>query len=204
MPSSAHGSARKGAVAIALLILGLACAALFRVLAGTEHHSYSSGAVAPQTWHLTQGKVYQLAVPGGVRALERRGIDVTAPRCTYAPTGAPVRSLSVTAEGSGTKATNVLATFVAPESGDIHVDCLGWGALFIDDADSATADLSGWMLVASVLALTGGFGLGVSALRSAGGDPDGQRGDEEIDRLVHLVHVRAENGDPAEATPPTG
>ncbi len=191
-------SATSPAVAVAVLVAGLVLAALVRVVGGTEQHSWSPGAVAPEFARLTAGKTYQLAVPGGIKDLTDRGIDVTTPRCSYTVRGGTGRPLAVTAEGADTKATNTVGRFAAPVTGEVHVDCLGWGALFVDDADDASPDVAGWLLVLAVVLLTVGAGLGLSALRAGRARRAHTRdtGDEEIERLVRLVHVRSEGGEP--------
>lgn len=203
--------------------MGLVLAGLYRLVSGGEHTAYASAGVPPATAHVTDGKTYELSVPGGVRTLQKRGADVNSPECQWSAPGAAGQVLQAQASGPDTKAINVVATFVAPVTGDIAVSCAGWGAMFIDDADSAPADLAGWLLVLAVLALTAGVGLGVSALCSAGGEagqarrgnaagPAGSAGsarsagtsgeDDEVERFVHVVHVRSQ--DPEVADPDSG
>lgn len=195
MPSTPRSNAAKAVVAVALFLLGLVCAGLYRVIIGTEHHAYATSAVAPDTVHLTTGQTYQLSVPGGVHALQKRGADVSTARCSYRVGGGPLRELQVQASGPGTKATNTVGTFVAQETGDTHIDCFGWTPLFVDDSDDAATDVAGGLLVLGVILLTAGLGLGLSALRAAGGDADesawAAREDDEIQRLVNVVHVRS-------------
>ena len=179
-------------------------AGLYRVLSGTEHTAYAAGGVPPATAHVTEGKTYGLSVPGGVSTLRKRGADVNSPECQWSAAGTGTQVLQAQAGGPDTKAINVVATFVSPVTGDIAVSCAGWGAMFIDDADSTPADVAGWLLVLAVVALTAGVGLGVSALRSAGGiagnrvgEPAGSAGfageDDEIERFVHVVHLRSQD-----------
>lgn len=184
------------AVAVVVLLAGLVCAGLARVVAGTEQHSYSPGAVAPQYVTLTAGRAYHLAVPGGVDELARRGVDVTTPRCSYTVRDGSSQPLTVQASGPDTKATDVVGVFTAPVGGEVHVDCLGWGALFVDDADDASPDVSGWLLVAAIVLLTAGAGLCLSAARAASLRRRRRpQHDEEIERLVQLVHARSEDGE---------
>ncbi|MDT4945795.1 MAG: hypothetical protein QOH14_2528 [Pseudonocardiales bacterium] len=190
----------KAGVAVGLLIAGLVCAALFRIVSGTEHHAYSSGAVPPASSGVTAGNTYHLSVPGGVQALQKRGASVAAAQCTWSTGGSANQVLTATPEGAGTKATNVVASFIAPYTGDIHVDCAGWGAMYIDDADNSPADSSGWFLVLAVVTLTLGVGMALSSLRSAAGrassSADGSPGeDDEVERFVHAVHVRSQDGE---------
>jgi hypothetical protein len=189
-----------GVVGAVLIGAGLVLIGLYRISSGTEHHAYSTGPVPPASAHVTAANTYHLSVPGGVKALRKRGVDVKSAECEWSVNGSGSQALAATAEGESTKATNVVASFVAPYTGDIHVDCTGWGAMYIDDADNTPADMSGWFLVSAVIALTIGAGLGLSALRSAT-DPDAVSGrhtardDDEIERLVHAVHVRSQDGE---------
>jgi hypothetical protein len=164
-------------IGVLILLLGLLCGGAYRLLAGTEHHSYSPGAVAPTQVHLTANRKYELAVPGGVQSLVRIGAEVGTPQCSYTLSGGLVSTqLSVTAEGSDSKATNLVGRFVSPVTGLVHVDCLGWGAVFVDNPDGGAHDLAGWFLLGSVLLLPVGVGMSLSALRSAGSARVGQAG----------------------------
>jgi len=197
MSPAANPIARRAIVAAILLLAGLGFAAVYRVVSGTEHQSYSAGAVPPASSHVTAGKTYELAVPGGVATLKRNGANVTSPQCEWSLPGSGSQLLQATAGGADTKAINVVATFVSPVTGNIRVDCSGWGAMYIDDADNTPADTAGWFLLLAVLSLAVGAGLGVSALRMAGEDPAlslrrSVRDDDEIERLVHVVHVRSQ------------
>jgi hypothetical protein len=191
-----HG--RRAVAAVLLVVAGLLCCALYRLTAGTEHHSYSPGAVAPSTVRLAEGRSYELSVPGGVKALAAQGADVTAPQCSYTPAGRSSSGLTVQAAGADTKATNTVATFVSPVSGVVHVDCLGWGPMFLDDAAGSAPDYAGWLLLLATISLTLGTALGVASIRAIGTDSErAAREDDEIERLVHAVHVRSEDDEVA-------
>ena len=190
----------KSVAAVALVLIAIACGFGYRLLAGSARHSYSSGAVPPASARVTSGRSYELAAPGGVRALASRGVNPDTLSCLWSAGSAVSQKLSITVAGSGTKATDVIATFVAPTSGSISVDCLGWGAVFVDDANDAAPDVAGAFLVLCVLALAVGLPLGLSAWRdgSGAGDDDSAGAaseDDEIERLVHLVHIRSEDGE---------
>lgn len=192
--------ATRAVAAVALLALGLVCGALYRIVGGTEQHAYAPSAQPPGGVHVTTGKNYQLSVPGGVAALRKRGVELATLQCEWSSAGSAKQVLPVTAEGADTKASNVVATFTGPITGGIDVDCFGLGAMFVDDADDSPADVAGWFLVTCLVALTIGAGLALSALRSAQPDPDGELGrtarqDEEIQRLVDIVHVRSQDGE---------
>jgi hypothetical protein len=172
---------RKAACAVVLVAIGLFCCGMFRVLSQTEHHAYSTGGSAPQTVHLTAGSQYILSVRGGTKALLDRGVNVTSPNCTWSLGGAQPQALTVSPAGSSSKATNAVATFIAPYTGDLHIECTGFGGVYIDDADNASADTSGWYLFVGVLALTIGGALGVSAARDASLRAGARRRHEESD-----------------------
>lgn len=189
---------RIGAAGVVLLLLGIALAGLSRVVAGTEHHSFAPGAVPPSSVRVTSGQQYLLSVPGGVDALQARGTDPSTLRCQWSSAGGAVKTLDIQPGGADTKATNAIATFTAPLTGAIHVDCTGWGAVFVDDADNASGDLAGLLLLLCIVAFTLGAGLGLSALRSHLARPEadsaGPAGDDdEVERFVYLVHVRSED-----------
>ncbi|MDP9094872.1 MAG: hypothetical protein M3N95_18530 [Actinomycetota bacterium] len=200
MSPAANPIARRAIVATILLVAGLGLAAVYRVLSGTEHQSFSAGAMPPPSSHVSAGKTYELAVPGGVATLKRNSANVATTQCEWSLPGSPSQVLAATASGTDTKAVNVVATFVAPVTGDIRVDCSGWGAMYIDDADNTPADIAGWSLLLAVIALALGAGLGVSALWMASEDPARPlrrtlSDDDEIERLVHVVHVRSQDGE---------
>jgi hypothetical protein len=170
-----------------LLVVGLLCCALYRVVSGSEHHAYSAGAEAPQSVHLTAGTSYTLSVPGGVRTLLDRGVDVSAAQCQWSIGGSAAQALTVTAERADTKATNVVATFIAPFTGDLHIDCAGWGGVFVDNADNTSADVAGWFLLVGVIALTLGVGLGLSEWRLSAERRSAERTSREDDQVETLV-----------------
>lgn len=189
-----RASVARAAAATGLIVLALLLGALFRILSGTEHHAFASGAVAPDSTHVTIGETYTLSAPGGVKALQARGIDVTRAQCEWSVNGSASQALTVTAAGPGTKAVNVVGTFVAPYTGNLHVDCLGWGPMFLDDAKGTDPDYAGWLLLLATISLTLGVALGMASLRALGADSGwAAREDDEIERLVHAVHVRSED-----------
>jgi hypothetical protein len=187
-----------GAFAVLLLALGAVFAVAYRVASGSERHSYSAGAVPPGTVTVTAGRTYQLAVPGGAGALQDRGLDPAHVRCSWSTPGTPERALHARMGEANSKATNVIGTFVSPFSGAIHVDCRGWGAVFVDDADNASTDVAGLFLVLCIAALTLGAALGLSTLRSRRQARASVRAPGEQDQVKRGVHVgvpRAEDGE---------
>lgn len=194
MPSTSRASVARGAVATGLLIAALLLGALAGILRATQHHAFDQGAVAPSTAHVTLGHTYALSTPDGVTGIRARGVDVSTAQCEWSLSDSASQALAVAAAGQGTKATNVVGTFVGPYTGDIHVSCLGWGPMFVDNADGRAADYAGWLLLLATLTLTLGVGVAMAALRSVAADSQrAAREDDEIERLVHAVHVRSED-----------
>ncbi|MEO9108945.1 MAG: hypothetical protein ABI368_01850 [Jatrophihabitantaceae bacterium] len=200
MPSTAHQNSTRAVAAVLLLIVGIGCGTMYRILSSTEQHSFADRTVPSASVHVTDGASYLLSVPDGVRSLANRGLTPASIQCEYTSDRSANHPLDITPESAETKATNAFAGFTAPYTGDISVDCLGWGQVFIDDADNAAPDTAGWYLVLCVIALTIGAALALSALRSSGGGPRDPAArplneDEEIERLVQLVHVLSDDGD---------
>lgn len=184
---------RYGLIGAVLLILAIACAVAYRVAASSEHHSYAASGVPPATSQVTTGKTYFLSVPGGVGALQRAGIDAGHLQCQWSAPGSGAQLLAIAPLGSSTKATDAIATFLGPYTGPMSVDCVGWGAVFIDDADNAPTDYAGMLLLLATIGFTLGIPFALAGLRNRrrSGRPPSE--DEEVERLVHVVHVRAED-----------
>lgn len=198
MPSSER---RRRAV-VAGVAMMFACVLLFgvaAVLAGTERHSYVGGALPPNEVAVTQGRSYQISIHGGVKALTERSINPTGLQCEWSSQGSGSQLLELNPENGESKATNTVATFVAPITGPIHVDCIGSGPVFIDDAKDASFDYAGLFLLLGMIV----FALGLLVLASPKLTFRSPRArsawtaseDEEIERLVHLVHIRSEDGE---------
>lgn len=186
----------RGALAAVALLVAVSCGSLAWIFAATESHAYAHGP-APQTVHLTSGHQYLLSVPGGYRALVKRA-NVQAPQCTYtlesAAGGATTLPLAVDPFGADTKATNAVGVFVAPTTGEARVECLGWGAVYVDDADDSGVDVSTLLVAVASVALLAAIGLGLSALRGLLAEARASaREDEEVEHLVQVVHVRSED-----------
>ena len=97
------------------------------------------------------------------------GQDVVNLQCTWAQPSSVsgAQPLQVSAEATGTKAENTVGHFVAPVTGRIHVDCAGWGAMFVPDSTDRAFDWAGLALLVAVVALTVGGALGLGELRLA-------------------------------------
>lgn len=151
--------------AVVLVVLGLGMWAIYRLTTGGEQHSFARGGAAPTYVQVTAGKRYSIGVRDGVRAIKRLGIDPARLACGITPTGGQAQQLTITADADTTKAVNQVATFVAPLSGRVHIDCPGLIAVFVDNADDAGTDPSGWWLVLATIALATGLPLLLSVLR---------------------------------------
>ncbi len=181
-----------------LVLLGMVFAGMSRIAAGTERHSFSPSAVPPATVQVTSGHTYLVSVPGGVDALSKRGLNPSGLRCEWSAADSGPQPLDVSLYGPDSKATNAIGSFVAPVTGAIHINCVGWGTVFVDDAANASGDAAGLLLVLCIVAFTVGLALCLSAWRSYRlGQPDDRARaadeDEEIERLIDVVHARVEN-----------
>jgi hypothetical protein len=163
-----------------LLILGIVCVGLGFVFHRTEAHAYAGG-TAPSAFRVHAGKTYLISVPGGARTLVKRA-DIATPQCSYQFVGGVgAEPLTVSPYGADTNATNAVGQFVAPVSGEITIECLNWGAVFVDNADDASFDLSTALFVVGSGVLLVAVILGAGALARDGSAP---RYDDEVERLV--------------------
>ncbi|HZZ95729.1 MAG TPA: hypothetical protein VFE19_01850 [Jatrophihabitantaceae bacterium] len=191
------GRVPRVAISAALLLIGLASWGLWRVLSGTEDLPFAQSASPPTSAHVTKDKTYSLAVPGGVRAMVARGVPLAnsnsgqtlALHCSWSPGAGETRTLELSPESSDTKAENTIGHFDSPITGALHVDCDGWGAVFIPDADNRPADASGWALVLATITLTIGAGLGLSALRTTWERAQQSPTSDEYDEIEGSVDV---------------
>ncbi len=156
-------SRRKGGCAVGLVIAAVLFAGLYRVANGVEKHSYNAGAVPPMTVSLTAGHIYEISVPGGRKALQDRGVSASQAQCSWSQGAQTEQVLTVTVLSADVRPTHAIATFVAPVSGEVHIDCAGWGAVYVDDADNSGWDYAGLFLVLTAVFLTLGVALGLSA-----------------------------------------
>jgi hypothetical protein len=209
-----HG-APLGVLGSLLVVLGITGYVAYRLAAGTESHVFSPGAVPPHTVHVTANHNYQLSYPGGVAALAEQGVDLNSLQCDWMVPGSARQSLPVVPFDGSTEARNAVASFQAVVTGDIHVSCDGLGAMFVDGADNASGDVSGWYLLLSTLALTLGVPLAMSRMRLAArrrAEEEEQEDedyeplsvwlageDDEVERLVRIVHERAEDDEIGDA-----
>jgi hypothetical protein len=163
-------AARRSAIAVTLVVIGLLCLGLWRVLSGSEHQAFAKGATPPSSSAVTAQHQYSLAVPGGVPAMLSHGISsinsnggtALALTCQWSIGGAASQGLPVTPESIGTKAETTVAHFIAPVTGKLSITCDGWGAMFVPDADTGSGDPSGFFLLLAIITLTIGACLGLS------------------------------------------
>lgn len=203
-PAGSRGLAVRGALGAGLLLAGLLCLALWRVLSGSENLAFTDGAGAPPLAHVTEGNTYSLAVPGGAPAMIAHGVYGPAGgtlelSCDWSEGGSQPQSLSVTPEKTDTKAQTTVARFAAPVSGDIRVTCANWGPVFVSDADDVAGDTSGWFLVGAVITLTAGIGFALSAAREIALRSSGRTGeDDEVEREVDVRDGGRQDGEVGE------
>lgn len=151
---------RRGRTFAAGIVLLFASIVLFgaaAVLSGSQRHSYSADAVPPRYVTVTQGESYRISIHGGVAAEAARGLQPSALQCDFSTVGSGAGYLDLQAESASSKATNDIATFTAPVSGRIHIDCTGLGAVFVDDADDAGFDGAGLAVVLGIAAFLAGL-----------------------------------------------
>jgi hypothetical protein len=163
--SSTSGLGLSAALAIGLIALAALFAVLYRIDNSREDHSYNTGATPPANVRLTMGKTYEISTPGGPSSLAGRGVNPASLNCNYTPVvGSSTQQLAITALGSDTRTTHAVATFTAPVSGMVHIECRALTATFIDDADNVSGDPAGLFLLLCTIALTVGAMLGLSVL----------------------------------------
>jgi hypothetical protein len=151
---------------VLLIIVGLLSWILYVVRAGDERHAYAHGGAPPDYVEVHSGHTYWIAIPGGVHTESDEGLDPSALRCTAAISGQGPTPLVLSAEGTQSKATDQIASFVAGLSAQVHVDCTGIGSVYVDNAADAGTDWSGLWLVLAGLALAIGLPLTLSGLRT--------------------------------------
>jgi hypothetical protein len=154
----------KGPIAVALIIATVLFAGLYRVANGVEKHSYNAGAVPPTTVELTSGHNYEISVPGGRKALINRGVAVTPAQCSWSNSAVTGQQVPVTVLSADVRPTHALATFTSPVSGRVHIDCAGWGAVYVDDSDNSGWDYAGLFLVLTTVCLTLAVAVGLSSM----------------------------------------
>ena len=149
-----------------LVLIGLACWALYVQRSHSEPHAYSHGTNPPSHVRLVAGDTYQISIHGGVRREQQLGLDPAALQCTAARSGQVPGALRLAVvEQRDSKANDQIASFVSAISGAVQVQCTGIGAVYVDDAADAPFDWSGTWLVLASLALLIGLPLTLSVLR---------------------------------------
>src|SRR4051812_4918525 len=120
--------ATRGAIGAGLLLAGLFCLALWRVLSGSENLAFTEGAGTPPVAHVTEGDTFSLAVPGGAPAMITHGVygapgGTLSLNCDWSVAGSVPETLAVTPENTDTKAETTVARFAAPITGKVRVTC---------------------------------------------------------------------------------
>lgn len=151
---------------VVLTVIGLGAWLLHVLQSGNEQHSYAAGHTPPQYIRVDAGHTYSIAIPDGVSAETKQGLDPGHLACTMTAAGQTAGVLQVTAEDAQTKATNQIGTFVAPLTATVHIDCSGIGPVYVDDAADAERDWSLAWLVLAAIALAIGLPLSLSGLRA--------------------------------------
>ena len=157
-----------------LLLSSIAFLGLWRIADDSQNHAYNPGAVPPTMVALTAGKQYQISTADGPEALAAQHTNTLKDACTWSEGGSAPQTLAVTPIASDSRSTHVVATFVAPASGDLHIACPAWGAVWVDDADDAPTDLAGLFLLLGVITLTSGVILAFTALYRRSVEPAGR------------------------------
>lgn len=175
------GSVRALVSGIVVVLAGTACWALYGVEAGRERRPYTHGGPPPAYVQLNARHTYWLSVPGGVRHLDKIGVQVSSLQCTAAEAGRAPAALSVTPQSKDTKATDEIASFFSDITGKVHIECAGTGAVFVSGASADGFDWSGlWLILASVL-LVIGIPLTLSGRRRLPSQPQRPRRDDDDD-----------------------
>ena len=161
-------------VSVGLLLSSIAFLGLWQIADDSQSHAYNPGAVPPTMVALTAGKQYQISTADGPEPLAGRHTSTLKDACTWSEGGSAPQTLAVTPVASDSRSTHVVATFIAPASGDLHIACPVWGAVWVDDADDAPTDLAGLFLLLGVITLTSGVILGLTALYRRSEEPAGR------------------------------
>jgi hypothetical protein len=165
-----------GAAGLVLLLVGALAWGLYLFAASNEHHSFTSGGRPPKYAQVVTGHTYRIGIHGGVPAERRAGITPDRLRCSITLPGFPASRIAISPESTDTKATEQIASFVAPYTGKVSVTCDRLGAVFVDNTES---DPAGVLLVLATILLTigapvllAGLRLLRTELRRAGGRSD--------------------------------
>ena len=191
-----RASGRLAAAAVVLLVLAALFAVLYRIENNREQHSYNAGATPPTNVHITIGQQYEISTPGGIKAVTAR-VGAASLNCNYTAVGGrSTDQLDTTRLDSDTRTTHAVATFIAPVTGLVHIECRALSSTFIDDADGVGSDPAGLFLLLCTICLTFGAISGLSVLyrralirgRDQSVDAaDNRRGGSDDDGYGHLL-----------------
>jgi hypothetical protein len=167
---------------IVLVLLALVCFGASRLAAHSQRHAYSRGATPPPTYRLNAGTVYQLSAAKGVEGLTKDGVISagTKPSCFWSSNGGVENPVTVVSTKDDPRDLHVFETFKVPSSGEFHISCRGISDVFVDDAENSSHDLSGLLVLLSLLIGVVGF----AATLSGGYTLQDERGvgDDEVHR----------------------
>lgn len=161
----ATDAGRRLVAGVLLLVLAVLVWAGHVFVAAGGGHSWDAGSQPPATVHLTAGRNYTLSTSGGLGALVA-GKASTEPsvRCTYSAAGRASTALPVQPLAYDARITHEIATFTSSVSGDVSVGCADVSAVFVDDADDASPDLAGVLVIVCAVFALGGVALTLSGL----------------------------------------
>lgn len=157
------------AAGVALVLLALVLFGGSRVIAAGQRHAYDPGARPPAAYHVTSGKTYQLSSPRSVAQLKKAGL-LGSLECFITTGSGEQTSLGLASTSEDDRNLHVVATMIAPTTGQVRVSCTGIGDVFIDDADDAGPDRSAMLMLLSIALGLLGVILGCSGGYSAGRD----------------------------------
>lgn len=165
-PSSPSSPASPAAPQAALVRLGLGVLlvllagvvfACSRFVAAHQHHAYDRGSSPRASYAVTAGKVYQLSSATPTKKLINNGTLATL-ACTWSADGQVDNQLPVTSTLNDERNRYQFALFAAPITGSVQVHCTDIPTVFVDDADDASPDWGGALLMlATVIGLIGGI-----------------------------------------------
>jgi hypothetical protein len=155
VPDSHAPSLRTASAGVLLVVAGIALWVLYRYQSGRQPDSFTTGGAPPSYVHVTSGKTYWLSIAGGVQKETSLGLDPAALKCTAATPGAGATGLAIQAESADTKAINQIASFVAPSTGKLHIECRALGTVYVDDADGTFDYASLWLVLATIALVLG-------------------------------------------------
>lgn len=154
-----------------LALLALAALAFcLRPVVGQHDRAWSADARPASSYELVAGRLYHLSSVEGPTGAAQAPLS-----CTWRPMGgaqtAGAAAPLATTPGSVERVTHVIASFVAPATGQVQVACAGLGAVFIDDVQGLGRDRSSLLLLIGTALGVAGLCLAASGVRSPRAQP---------------------------------